>query len=107
HFSRLPGAVFQRLPPLATHANVASPRLLREARRCERGNRIPDKHSCQIYVHTKNASISLQVATRTEATQPRGSRHGSGSASLQACVQCFEGTVTKLSSPHRTRETPS
>jgi len=105
HFPSLDIAVAHRFLPLAAHTAFVA--LLREARRGESGNRKPQRKHCDhLFVQTNHASISAN-SPRAWVTRRRRKSSAARAALLQACVQCFEGTVTKLSSPYRARETPS
>src|SRR5262249_23186292 len=69
HFSGLAVALAQRLLPRAAHTGLAAFAALREARRCQSGNREPQRQrGSPVLVPTDHHSISFQCAPRAEAT---------------------------------------
>src|SRR5262249_21686246 len=75
HFSGLAVALAQRLLPRAAHTGLAAFAALREARRCQSGNREPQRQrGSPVLVPTDHHSISFQCAPRAEATHAGANR---------------------------------
>jgi hypothetical protein len=85
-FSRLRGAVSQRLLPLATHAKDAPSLRCAKLGVASAETATPIITPARYLFIRTMSSISLQVFPRTEVTQPRGNRRLRSSALRQACV---------------------